>query len=491
MTISSIEKSTGLRIIAAPDDILNLAAYDPAKTVVVCTTEQQSEDIKVAGFYLTTLVASTQPTDEELEAIQVYCESINAVGCDAFYNMEKATYDQNSITADQEIYAPGQALVELIDSIENCDADKFNSVVKFSLNSLKSAAVKLSKILNQVDGDELWEVRAATFQKQVNELKEKIIELDVQNKQLASRAANATDNSTLLYELQQKQKDLESNNTLLTSKISEMTAQMAGMISKEESIALKQRADKAEAELEESNRKLQKYENDTHLFDQDDTAKDKQIAMLKEELAKQQSSQSNGGIDLSKLPLITQNTYLKAQKIIYLKEIKELPCMNALIQWLSVYSHSNPTVSRGISMLTIIYDRLDNNFRVQKYSKHKFAINTVPSKGIVVTNTLTQAFLNNVLNIRNYDLLVVIDRLGCPAPVVDRKEAEVYYLVDSVSDFDDFKLDPNKCLFFGDSGGKCSKEFTVNGELGNKAAKVRMYHMFNQNKWILPMLMLD
>ena len=136
-------------------------------------------------------------------------------------------------------------------------------------------------------------------------------------------------------------------------------------------------------------------------------------------------------------------------------------------------------------MLIVIYDHL-TDLNQQKYTKLRYAINAAPdpSTPIVVTSNLTQAFLRNVLSIASYNYIVIIDRLGSFKLVTERTDSKNYFLIDSASDIDDFKLDPEKCIAYYDSKDTCAADVLPDPALATLGKRDRLFKIRQNEKLV-------
>jgi hypothetical protein len=189
-----------------------------------------------------------------------------------------------------------------------------------------------------------------------------------------------------------------------------------------------------------------------------DTHKDEEIELLKTALRESQGK-SNSDVSETMLPCIDDTVYIKAKKIIYIKEIQPCVYMTTLLKWMMLYASKLASkADENSQLLILIYDRLENAYTMKKYTKNNISINTVPTNHAVVTNKLDKSFLINTLKIEQYGYIFVIDRLGFNRNAVNRSDMYDYYLINSPSDLTDFKLKPEKCVAFYNSEGKIPYE---------------------------------
>ena len=145
--------------------------------------------------------------------------------------------------------------------------------------------------------------------------------------------------------------------------------------------------------------------------------------------------------------------------------------------------------SKGKAPLILVFDNLMDQFRINKYQKHGFAINSVPNPPnfVVVTNDLSILFLKEVLKIQKYDFVMVIDRLGALRSVANSDKTLTYYLIDSPEDISDFSLDPQACIGFYKNDGSC-KYFTEPSPDTALIKGDRRVSRVGQNGWITEIL---
>ena len=189
------------------------------------------------------------------------------------------------------------------------------------------------------------------------------------------------------------------------------------------------------------------------------------------------------------LPIITDQLALKTPYVLQLKEIKPAVYMNSLIRWTVLMLKSGFVRSKGKAPLILVFDNLMDQFRINKYQKHGFAINSVPNPPnfVVVTNDLSILFLKEVLKIQKYDFVMVIDRLGALRSVANSDKTLTYYLIDSPEDISDFSLDPQACIGFYKNDGSC-KYFTEPSPDTALIKGDRRVSRVGQNGWITEIL---
>lgn len=157
------------------------------------------------------------------------------------------------------------------------------------------------------------------------------------------------------------------------------------------------------------------------------------------------------------LPAITSSVSLNAKTVLYFKEVRQVPYTNGLIRWIDAniqitLKNTNKTA------IVLVFDPLSDQYQLMKYNKHEFSINSQPNSKstIVVTNTVSLEFLKGTLQIHKYDYIVVIDKFHLISDVFNTPTTQRFYLVTTVNDYVDFRLDPNRCIAFLDTSERAS-----------------------------------
>ena len=150
-------------------------------------------------------------------------------------------------------------------------------------------------------------------------------------------------------------------------------------------------------------------------------------------------------------PVITQALPLTCENITVFREIKHCIYMNSLIEYVAQKFALNNTDSNCESRkFLLVLDHLDDEHKVQKYRKHEFPINQNYSQigsplPLLITNK-TENEIMQVVDLSDYDYIVVIDRLHFIQCAVKRSNTHIYYSIDSETDTVDFNLQRSRCV---------------------------------------------
>lgn len=291
--------------------------------------------------------------------------------------------------------------------------------------------------------------------------------------------------SSLTALLEQKRKEEESKSMEMTKHITTLSQDLMSM--GQDKANLENRIKALEAELNENRLKLasassdlaaakEAYDNQSEDYKkvaeqivraralikdyqtrEDAVNKDLVIKKLREELQLATGSSINPEAISRQLPIISSDKMvLQCDKIVVFREIKPAVYLNTLASNLNDVCSTKLTFERNKSFIIIIFDLMTDQFRVFKYKKHKFAINSLPDLAdngnmIAVTNKIDMEFFRTVMKLYSFDYIFIFDRFGLVQPIVSHPKAFDFYLIDSTTDVTDFKLDRNKCLIYGKS----------------------------------------
>lgn len=426
------------------EEILRL---QPESTYII-TTRKYAEMLPIIekGFYNILPVNSVESISERSVEIFISTKYID----------NKLIISANFLS---KIYSKYGAAVEtikrLLTAIKDNDMNTYTEIAQTGLTSLVDSLSSIEEMLifsrNLVESKESYSTlvkKSEEFSKLLEQLEQtsadkkisdaEITKLQTSNKELRTIIdSHAAKTKELLTDDNLKKlplfKKMEEESNVLQRKIAELTEQTA---------ELKEKAELAELRAIEL---------------QNDKEKDNVISTLKTELNKVMQN----GIDYStKLPVISDNTTLSAEFVVYLKEIRSAIYINALVVWIDNYLKVNLQKKRGAdkSHLIVILDSMQDSFTLQKYQKRGFSVNVRPIKSqnnlavknVVVTNTTSWDKLRTDLEINTYDVLVFVDRLHARQDYVKLKSCNKYYLVNTQADINDFKLLADKCIGFMD-----------------------------------------
>lgn len=457
--LSSIDLDRVLVLLydAMPLDF-DIQGLDPTITYIITEKSRtQMQEYLSKGFYcITTGVEYTDLT------------------YDLIYEFLLTDYETNG-----QIYKAGrlhelyQNRLELFDSImtilvslRNRDASTFYQTVKYNLNS---AIDGLNDIKNVID----FSKDMTGIQGKFQALEQKIMELTENAKTANPEALRLAQSKLqqLQLELDKKRQEIEilqSDNRELSDKVTTLTAASSDVVPAakyNQLYADKQLADSQLGVLRAEKASLEQRlsaVNDVTTSAQptDAFSNNAMIESLKTELELTKSVSPAEKV-YGMLPIITDSIMLKTPYVLQLKEVKTSIYVNSLVKYTALLLKSALIRDRGQAPLIIIFDNLMDQFRIQKYKKHGYAINTAPNAPnfVVVTNDLSLLFLKETLRIQKYDFVMIIDRLGSIRNVAKSEKVVTYYLIDSPEDITDFKLDPQACIGFYANDGSC-KYFT-------------------------------
>lgn len=450
-----------LQVISNPDNLENILEYDPMSTIIF---GGETEVYKSVGFYY------SFPADENQDnVVTEYTDKIKTIGVRSCYEMHRAMYHEEILrTSRGEVGSANTALLALLHALDMQDFEKVSDILRYDMDTLVKTADKLQAIYSLLDKDSSWEIKALNSKKQYKELVLKFNEITEEVNELRKKSGTTEE----LVLLKEELRELNDKYAKVTNELAEANANLKTMHSQTEIEELREKLDFAEEQLKEVRNKKESKTN--YFEDSQDKDKDELIAVLKNQL---NAVQQSNGVNLEEaLPIITSTLHLNATTLITLKEIKRAPYLNSLIEWLRIKATSRPAQRAESRMLVIIYDHLTDLNQV-KYKKLNYAINEQPTASVpvVVTSNLTQAFLRNILSISGYTYVVVIDRLGSFKLVTERTDSKNYFLIDSETDINDYKLDPKKCIAYYDSQGKCAADVLPDPSLAAAGKKERIF----------------
>lgn len=459
-----------LKVISNPDSLEAILEYDPTTTIIF---GGETEVYKSVGFYY------SFPLDENQDnVVTEYTDKIKTIGEKSCYEMHRAMYHEEVLRANrEEVGSANTALLTLLHALDMQDYEKVSDILKYDMETITKAADKLQNVYSILDKDSSWEIKALNAKQQYKDLVLKYNEVTEEVNELRKKSGTTEE----LVLVKEELRELNEKYAKVTNELAEANANLKTMHSNAEFEELREKLDLAEEQLKEARKK--KEAETSYFANSEDKDKDELIAILKTQLSKVQQS---SGINLEEaLPIITSTLHLNANTLITLKEIKRAPYINTLVEWLRIKATSQQAQKTGSRMLIVIYDHL-TDLNQQKYTKLRYAINAAPdpSTPIVVTSNLTQAFLRNVLSIASYNYIVIIDRLGSFKLVTERTDSKNYFLIDSASDIDDFKLDPEKCIAYYDSKDTCAADVLPDPALATLGKRDRLFKIRQNEKLV-------
>lgn len=444
--------NTKVDIVVNPESIEILNNYNPVTTVVF---GDDVELYKQIGFI------HSLPIDKyNDDVVNEYKQKIMA-SPDDFYEIARADYNyQNIIKERDEVGSANKALLALLDAFNVYDYDRVADILKYNLDLLLDTAKQLERIYADIDKDNTWEIKALDYKSKYNELIIKYNELIEKLNEMQASAVNRGE----LALLKDKLKESEDKCSTLITQLAEANARLNNTCSIAELDEVKEKLEQTEEHLERALSDLNKRkEEQSAYFSSEEVSKDALIKTLKAQLDLA-SSNIRTNINES-LPVLKDDMHLSVKRLIVFKEIKRAPYMHTLTECLRLNAISPKNINDGKRIVVIIYDNL-TDINKTKYMKHQYSINVpaIEKFPVIVTDVLTQEFLRNVVNIFAYNYVFIIDRLGSNNLVVSRKDAEVFYLIDSESDVKDYSLDYSKCISFYNSDGKSYLDIVPDSE---------------------------
>lgn len=458
----------------------DIQAYDPKITYIITDKPRESlESLVTAGYYA--IKYDTGIYDLSVELIQ---EFLNTE-----YDMHKLAYKSRRLN---ELYKNKlsiyNAIHTILISLRNRDLSTFYTAVKYNLNS---TIRELDSIRDIVELSKDFDGIQQRFRDYETEISKLTGELQQSNSEGFVAAQGQLLN--LQKQLDQKQQEidiLKNDNHELASQVTSLavTSNETVPVAKYNSLLQdKQICDNRISVLETERDNLKQQLEGLGINSAEQTgvfSNAALIASLKHELELTKSVSPMERIE-KMLPVITDDTVLKTPYVLQLKEVKPIIYLNSLIQWVQVYLRVNMIRAEKKAPLIIIFDNLMDNFRVAKYKKHGYAINSAPNlpNMVVVTNDLSLLFLKETIKIQNFNFIMVVDRLGSFKSVARSKKTITYYLVDSPSDIDDFNLEPNSCIGFYGDDGSCMYYTEPSPQIAALGGDLRIARI-GQNAWM-------
>ena len=383
------------------------------------------------------------------------------------------------------------ALMTILLSLKNRDVSGFYDAVKYNLSPVIAKLNDIRQLLQYSNNVDTIQQRFAELDNQLEELRGQV---GVSNEEAVKVAAQEIEK--LQAELKRKVQEvglLEDEKSELVNKVNELMSATQDSVARSSYDTLlndKKLTDQqyAALQIEVSNlrAKLKAVENLPKAnLATDEFSKDGLIESLQKEIELFKSVTPAERI-YGMLPIITNNVMLRAQYVLQLKEIKPAIYIDSLIGWTTLLLKSRYIRERGLHPIIVIFDNLIDQFRLAKYKKHGFCINTEPkgAQFVVVTNDCNLMFLKNVVEIQRYDFVMIIDRLGSARCVADSDKTVTYYLTDSPEDVTDFKLPADSCIMFNsDRADGCAYHLEPDGSVAAIRGDKRWARM-GQNKII-------
>lgn len=344
-------------------------------------------------------------------------------------------------------------IAELLQSIKSCNLETYRKLVKYNINPMVGVLDQLKMMVTLAEAMQGNATTIQAMQAEIADARVKSAEYSLLQQKFA--------------ELTTEREDLRHSLTMLKSEYNELKEKVAqdtassimttsvNVSESPEYLALKKQLEQANLKLTELSAEYSRLQITAGIVTNDsgteEDPKDRLITNLKKEI---ETLRSTSYVDMlrQRIPSVTQALALKADCILYLKEIKPQIYINSLIQWLEVLLRVRYRDLYHKTYLILVFDQLSNEYTIKKYDKRKWAINTTPNAtaSVVVTNEVSLGFLKDRLQIDQYDFLVVIDRLGNLRDVFDTPKTQKFYLVNTVNDVTDFNLDRNRCIGFFD-----------------------------------------
>lgn len=382
------------------------------------------------------------------------------------------------------------AIITIFMSLRNRDSDTFYQTVKYNLNPVIDglndirSIIEFSKDMTNIQG------KFRALEVKIQELTQTTKLVNPEALQLAQEALR-----NIQINLDKKQQEiriLEEDNRALTSKVSGLTAtssEVVPVVKYNQLLADKQMADSQLSVLRSekdaltarlaSIKDVQSAAQPTDAF-----GSEAMIKSLKAELELTKSVSPAEKV-YGMLPIITDSMSVKTQYILQFKEIKPTIYINSLLYWTSLVLKSAMIREARKAPIIVIFDNLMDQYRIQKYRKHGYSINQVPTAPniVTVTNDLSLLFLKETLQIQKYDFVMIIDRLGSIRSVAKSDKTITYYFVDSPEDITDYNLDPQACIGFYKPDGTCKYFTEPSAEIAQLRGDKRVARI-GQNGWM-------
>ncbi len=419
---------------------ISLIAYKNPATTYVITSKSlvDSRQYICAGFY--NILYNVDPRKLTLGVVHTFLQTKYED------NRIKLVVD-NLIPLYTEYGTVIGCINGLLTSIETGDLAKFSQLVKFNLSTMKDSLVQielmygLSKAFYD-DKENLESMRTATAQ-----LSAKDVEIMQYRNKLEELNTQLTDISISLKDMTAKYRGAQEEIAELATKgtdIEAVTSHPAYIQLNQTLASVQEELTKVSAE----NASLRATSGISANPEDGLDVKDNIILQLRESL-NQAQSMSWADVMLKKLPAVTSSVSLQAKKILYFKEVKPTIYINSLVRWLQAYMNQR-VAAYNKTFLIIVFDQLTDQFTCKKYDKRGWALNGPPkaNSNVVITNEVSLEFLKGTLNLQYYDYIVAIDRFHLFTDVIDTPVTERFYLINTVADMEDFKLDPDRCIGF-------------------------------------------
>lgn len=496
MSIYEIEEKYSVKFVLF-DTPTELSCYDTENTVILFTEIKQLTTIHKLGFKKYMQIGNnisdiTDLSDDDVKVISVYMDNMSTENTEIF---NKRTEQINQI---KELGNPLDNLKSIFNKIDNKDYTGLTEIMLQALPCLRNYMVKLETAFNSIDND-TYEVRYNMIKSKLTEAEDSLIKYKWKVEELSSKLMenNSLELKQLLEEFKDKNDSLNESISELQEQLNEsvdrnlyenyrseneklkqllesmidvetfntyksenesLKEQISALVPKEELETLKseneilrermhdsvskESYEEVLKENEELNTQLSgmsingAVSSSTSVFNTDNNSD-----LVKKLLSQITELRANQGIIETDLPFLTDQTPLLAQEIYVLKEIKQMPFMNAMLDLMRYKIDSTFT-----DTLVVVYDKLNNYYTQYKYKSKEFAINSIPVCGVVITNNITSQFLTDVCNIRKYKRIIFIDRLGMGENISCIKRAKYYYFINSNKDLVDFHLKPEICI---------------------------------------------
>lgn len=460
-----------IKIVISPDGLEELQSYDPTMTIIL---GGDTELYKSCGFYY-----SFSSLDEE--KANEFANQILALGVSESYELHKAMYNEEIIRSGKAKYGDtASSLFALLKAFKDNDYRTIEDIITYGLDSMYENVKNLTTIMQTTEGDSTWEIKYQRLKKEHQKL---VISYNNAAMEL-SNLRKLPDPSADKALLQDRVEELQDKNAELVKKLSDVSIKLGNAVTKEKYDEAMSRLDIAEVQVKELVKQLKEHSTvakETSEFI--DTADKDIIRTLRERI--EELEQSGGKSIDEMLPIIDDRFVLnaKSNNIIYIKDIKTVSFVGTLIEYFKVRVRSANRA--GKPAILIIYDNL-NGLSTVKYKKYGYSVNEADldsTNPIIVTNNLTKNFLRDELNISSYELVIIIDRLGTPKFVLDRKDVKPLYLINTPNDITDYSLDPKRCIAYYDSNGECFADVIPSSDYAFFDKKTRMAKLVSESKF--------
>jgi regulator of replication initiation timing len=460
-----------IKICKFPKSIDEVKNFDQAYTIIVLTEADVEllKQLNTIGFYYIFISKEEDYASVELD-INNLSDEISK-NPDQYYEIEKFNSEFANIIKDKNIPTAINALDKLLTSIKSFEKETFLKVVKYSLDDIIAVKDEIKRLMNGAIEDTSYTLLYHNALNKNQELNRDIASMNIKCATLEKQ----NEELVKIPELIEKLNNAEEENKNLFNRVNELESNRNPVDSKEIE-DLKYQIGSLKEIIENLTVQNKEYKNalDENIS-KDSTAKDILIESLKEELEKVRSYSSNNVEDVAScLPILSPNKIAlpNTSNIIYIKEVREMSYFDAMMRYMALYLIK--LQKNNSSVLVIVYDKMDNDFRVSKYKGNKNKFFDLEKVNIHFTNNLTFNFVKG-LNISSYRNIMIIDRLGVDKDIiVDYPDIRKYFTIKSVDDIDDFKLPADNCIkeFFDKTPGinicKSAPE-----DLGSKDYRIR------------------